>query len=120
MLGLGALDVFCTPIQMKKSRPGTLVTVLAEPAAFELIAETLFQETTTFGLRYETKSRAKLARETRSVKTPWGEVRIQIGRWKGQFMSAHPEYEDCKSIAEKNRIPLRQVLDAARAAFRPE
>lgn len=116
LLAAGALDVFFTPVQMKKSRPGTLVTVLADAAHFDALAEALFRETPTFGLRYEQKQRRKLARETVNVETPWGAVRVKLGRWRGAFMSAHPEYEDCKALAEQNGVPLRQVIDAARAA----
>lgn len=116
LLAAGALDVFFTPVQMKKSRPGTLVTVLADAVHFDALAEALFRETPTFGLRYEHKQRCKLARETVKVQTPWGPVRVKLGRWRGAFMSAHPEYEDCKALAEQSNVPLRQVIDAARAA----
>ena len=117
LLALGALDVFFTAVQMKKTRPGTLVTVLCEPARFEALAEALFRESPTFGLRYELKSRLKLAREVRKVKTPWGEVRVKLGRWRGETVSVHPEYEDCRALAERHGVPLRQVLDAARTAL---
>jgi hypothetical protein len=116
LLALGALDVFFTAVQMKKTRPGTLVTVLCEPARFDALAEALFRESPTFGLRYELKSRLKLAREVRTVKTPWGEVRVKLGRWRGETVSVHPEYEDCRALAERHGVPLRQVLDAARTA----
>jgi hypothetical protein len=117
LLSLGALDVFFTPVQMKKSRPGTLITVLAEPDRFHALAEALFRESPAFGLRYELKSRLKLAREVHTVKTRWGEVRVKLGRWRGELVSVHPEYEDCRALARKHGVPLAAVIQAARRRF---
>ena len=117
LLAQGALDVFFTPVQMKKSRPGTLLTVIAPPEKRDELVRQVFRETTTFGVRYEVKERAKLKRATEHLKTPWGSVRVKIGTWKGELVSLHPEYDDCKTIAERENIPLRMVLDVVRAQF---
>ncbi|MCY3022870.1 MAG: nickel pincer cofactor biosynthesis protein LarC [Planctomycetota bacterium] len=117
LLSHGALDVFFTPIQMKKSRPATLLTVLAEPPLLDTVAGILFKECATFGLRYQNLSRLKLARRTVTVSTEYGPVRVKIGEWQGQVMGAHPEFEDCRARAEEKGVALRVVMDAARAAF---
>jgi len=117
LLAQGALDVFFTPVQMKKSRPGTLLTVIALPEKRDELMRQIFRETTTFGVRYVVKQRAKLKRATEHLKTPWGSVRVKVGTWKGERVSLHPEYEDCKAIAEHKNIPLRMVLDFVRAQF---
>ena len=83
---------------------------------FDALADLLFKETTTFGLRYETKHRVKLAREMKAVKTPWGEVKVKIGRFKGEVVSAHPEYEDCKRAADAAGVPVGEVREAALGA----
>jgi hypothetical protein len=101
---------------MKKFRPGTLLTVLAEPGQKDALIECVLRETPTFGVRYETKSRVKLAREIRPVKTPWGEVCVKFGTFRGELLSVHPEYDDCRALAEKNNVPLRTVIEAARQA----
>jgi uncharacterized protein (TIGR00299 family) protein len=119
LLAQGALDVFFTPIQMKKSRPAMMLTVLAEPQQLAALATILFKETGTFGLRYQTLSRLKLAREMVSVQTEYGPVRVKVGRWQGDVVAVHPEFEDCKARAEGKGVPVRAVMDAARAAYRP-
>jgi len=116
LLALGALDVFFTPIQMKKGRPATLLTVLAEPRQLDAVAATLFKECGTFGLRYQTQRRLKLARRSVTVSTEFGEVRVKVGEWQGQVLGVHPEFEDCRARAEEKGVPLRAVMDAARAA----
>jgi len=116
----GAVDVFTTPVQMKKSRPGIVLTTLAPEEAVPRIEEALFDETTTFGVRKHRVERRKLAREIRRVHTRYGDVRVKIGRLAGQVKSAAPEYEDCRALAEKHRVPLRAMYDAAAAAARAE
>lgn len=118
----GALDAFYTPVQMKKSRPGTLLTVVAPPEKQDAIVAVLFRETPTFGVRYAVKQRAKLGREIEQAQTPWGIVRVKIGRLNGEVVSAHPEFEDCRELAELNKVPLRDVIGAAAALYvrRPE
>ena len=114
LLAAGALDVFFTPVTGKKSRPATLLTVLAEPERLYDLADIVFRETPTFGLRYEMKSRLKLVREVRTVKTRWGNVRVKLGYWRGELVSVHPEYEDCRALAEKHGVRLKEVVEAAR------
>jgi hypothetical protein len=114
LLKIGALDVFFASIQMKKFRPATMVTVLAEPTLFEPVVNELFHASSTFGVRYEMKSRVKLARKMLKVKTPWGEVGVKVGRWNGEVVALHPEYDDCRALAEAEGLPLRQVVEAAR------
>lgn len=114
LLKLGAMDVFFTPIQMKKFRPATLVTVLADPVLFSQTVNELFRSSSTFGVRYEMKSRVKLAREIRNVKTPWGEVSVKVGRFNGEIVAWHPEYDDCRALADAENLPLRHVVETAR------
>ena len=112
----GALDVFFTPIQMKKNRPATLVTLLLEPALLDTLAEILFKESSTFGLRYSQHSRLKLSRKFETVQTPYGSVPVKMGSWKGLVVSLHPEFEVCKTLATNRQIPLQKVIAAARLA----
>ena len=95
----GALDVFYTAIQMKKNRPGTLLTVVAPPAARERLTATIFRETTTIGVRYREMSRECLDREEVTVTTPLGAVRVKVARRDGRVINAAPEFEDCARIA---------------------
>jgi uncharacterized protein (DUF111 family) len=115
-LGAGALDVFFTPIQMKKSRPGTLVTVLCAPEAAERLADLVFRETGTFGIRIREQNRFTLERSWETVTTPYGEVRLKIGRRHGQTVTVAPEYEDCKRAAQAHDVPVQRVYLAAQAA----
>ncbi|MCW8131328.1 MAG: nickel pincer cofactor biosynthesis protein LarC [Planctomycetota bacterium] len=117
LLEAGALDAFFTPVQMKKGRPGTLVTVVAPPEKQDAVLAVLFSETTTFGVRYAYKKRATLDRETERALTPWGEVRVKIGRLNGEVVSAHPEFEDCRELAKAHGVPLRDVIGAAAALY---
>ena len=117
-LAAGALDVYATPVQMKKNRPGQLVTVLCSPADEKVLAELLFRETTTIGVRIWQAQRRTLLRELVSVQTPHGEVRVKISRQNGVVLNAAPEYEDCRRIAEERGVPLKDVLAAAVAAYR--
>ena len=112
----GALDVYTVPIQMKKSRPGVLLTVLCEPRRQSEMERILFAETTTFGIRRHNATRAKLARRHETVSTPLGDVRIKVGERDG-IITVSPEYEDCKILAEKNDVALRDVISAANAAW---
>lgn len=114
-LAAGALDVFSTPVQMKKNRPGQLITVLCNPADSPKFSEMLFRETTTLGVRQSTAKRRTLQRESVSVETSLGSIRMKIARLRGQILNAAPEYEDCQKIAAERGVPLKQVL--AEAAF---
>jgi len=117
LLQAGALDVFFTPVQMKKNRPGTLLTVLCDRDHLDKIQQLIFHETTTFGLRFREASRKVLDRELRSVDTELGSIRVKIGRLGDQIVQVSPEYEDCRSIARKTATPLKRVYEIATASF---
>ncbi|PYS91816.1 MAG: nickel pincer cofactor biosynthesis protein LarC [Acidobacteria bacterium] len=113
----GALDCYFTPVQMKKNRPGVLVSILCRPAEREALTQLLFSETTTLGVRsYEVERRA-LAREIVPVETQYGPVRIKVARLDGRISNVTPEYEDCRAAADRYNVPLRDVEAAARAEF---
>lgn len=109
----GALDVFFTPIQMKKNRPAIQLTVLCEEAAISKIADVIFSETTSFGLRMDQVSRLKLERKFKKVKTPFGEITVKLGMRDGETIQAAPEFESVRAAAEKHGVPLRTVQEAA-------
>jgi uncharacterized protein (TIGR00299 family) protein len=112
-LAAGALDVFATPVQMKKNRPGMLVTVLCKPEDEAKFHEMLFAETTTLGVRTYTAERRVLARQWETVRTAFGEVRIKVARLNGHIRQASPEFEDCRKLAEVKNVPLQRVMDEA-------
>jgi hypothetical protein len=112
-LGAGALDVFQTPIQMKKNRPGVLLTVLCEESAIDRFAELMLRETTAFGVRVHVADRRKLRRETVQVKTGFGEVTLKLGRLDGRVVQTAPEYESCRAVSERAGVALKDVYDAA-------
>jgi pyridinium-3,5-bisthiocarboxylic acid mononucleotide nickel chelatase len=113
----GALDVFYTPIQMKKNRPGTLLTVIATPQARERLTSTIFRETTTIGVRYREMTRECLDREIVTVTTTLGPVRIKVARRDGVILNASPEFEDCVKLATEHGRPLKDVQALASRAF---
>lgn len=113
LLEAGALDVFLTPVQMKKERPGVLITVLAPLELRERMHDLLFRETTTFGLREHAVSRIMLQRRFEEIETPYGRVRIKIGRWRGEDVTAAPEFEDCRRLAQEKGVAVRAVYEAA-------
>jgi uncharacterized protein (TIGR00299 family) protein len=117
-LKAGALDVFHTPIQMKKNRPGVLLTVLCSAADADKFCELMLCETTAFGVRRTTAERRKLRREVVSVKTKFGEVAVKLGRLNGGVIQASPEFESCRRIAEEAQVPVRAVYDAAKKALK--
>lgn len=114
LLQEGALDVFTTPIQMKKQRPGSLLTVLSSPADKERLINIIFEESTTFGVREYATQRTILQRRHKTVKTPYGDVRMKIGSLNGKDITHSPEYEDCVKCAKEHNIALRKVYDAAK------
>ncbi len=118
LLAAGALDAFFTPVQMKKGRPGVLVTVLAPPARRLPLEELLFRETTTLGVRRQEWDRTVLEREISTVETAYGPIRVKIGRRGGTVYNAWPEFEDCQRAAADRKVPLKQVLAEALAAWR--
>jgi hypothetical protein len=113
----GALEVFYAPVQMKKNRPGTMVTVLAAPEARAKIADTLFRETTTIGVRYSERDRECLTREWRSVETPFGAIRIKIARRGEAITNAQPEFDDCATLARERGVATKDVHAAALRAW---
>lgn len=117
LFAAGALDVFYTPIVMKKSRPATLVSVLAEPPLVDTLSEILFRETTTLGVRVTDVARRCLEREWREVETEYGPVRMKIGRLNDEVVNIAPEYEDCARLAGEKGVPIADVYQAAREAF---
>ena len=113
LLAEGALDVFSAPVQMKKNRPGMLLTVLARPEDAPRLAKLVFGETTTLGLRMRQERRQTLARRTVAVETPWGKVRMKVANLNGSVANYAPEYEDCRRIADQHKVPLKQVMQEA-------
>ena len=109
----GALDVFTTPVQMKKQRPGVLLTVLCSEDQREALLEIIFTESTTFGVREYPVSRSTLERELIPVETPYGTVNVKVGRWKGRVVTRAPEYEDCVAAAKANDAPVKVVYEVA-------
>ena len=115
----GALDVFYVPIQMKKNRPGTLVTVVALPEHREALSGIVFRETTTIGVRFREMERERLDREQIDVKTPLGVVRFKVARRSGEqgILNAAPEFEDCARLAEEHALPVKEVQGIATRAY---
>ena len=111
-LAAGALDVFHTPIQMKKNRPGVLLTVLCAEADADKFCELLLRETTAFGVRKTIAERRKLRREFAEVKTSFGNVAVKLGRLGGKVVQAAPEFESAKQLAAKAKVPVKQVYEA--------
>jgi uncharacterized protein (TIGR00299 family) protein len=113
LLSAGALDVFSVPVQMKKSRSGALLTVLAKTEDAERLTKMIFAETTTLGVRSRKEQRQILSRRWETVNTTWGPVRIKIANMNGSVSNYAPEYEDCRALAEAKRVPLRTVIQEA-------
>ncbi len=109
----GALDVFHTPIQMKKNRPGVLLTVLCAENDADKFSEMMLRETSAFGVRRHSAERRKLRREFTTVKTPFGDVTVKLGSLNGKIVQAAPEFESCKKLAEAKNVPLKEVFEAA-------
>lgn len=116
-LAAGALDVFATPVQMKKNRPGQLVTILCEPSAADRLVDLVFRETTTIGVRTYEARRRTLEREFVPLETALGTIRMKVARLDGHVLNAAPEYEDCRRIAAERGVPLKQVLAEAISSF---
>jgi uncharacterized protein (TIGR00299 family) protein len=112
-LSLGALDVYTTALQMKKNRPGTLLTILCRPQDSDAMMSLVFAETTTFGVRTQRAQRRALPREWVNVSTSYGSVRIKLSRSNGHILHVTPEYDDCRKLAVENQVPLQQVISEA-------
>jgi len=113
LLAQGALDVYYTAIQMKKNRPGTLLTIVATPDSRERLTSIVFRETTTIGIRHREMARERLDREQVSVDTPYGTVRIKVARRDGVVVNAAPEFDDCVRLATERGVPVKDVQAAA-------
>jgi pyridinium-3,5-bisthiocarboxylic acid mononucleotide nickel chelatase len=109
----GALDAFGTPVQMKKSRPGMLLTVLCHTEDSQRLTKFILEETTTLGVRMRRESRAALTRRNVSVTTKWGNVRMKLANLNGSISNYAPEYEDCRQIAKEKKVPLKIVMQEA-------
>ena len=109
----GALDVYLTPIIMKKSRPANKISVLSSETDRQAMTEILLHETSSFGVRYFRIGRTVLEREMKTVNISWGSVRIKIGKFNGKVIQISPEYEDCKKIAYKEKVSVKQVYEEA-------
>jgi uncharacterized protein (TIGR00299 family) protein len=117
LLEEGALDAFGMPVQMKKNRPGTLLTVLCKPEDADRLTQLIFAETTTLGVRRREEQRRTLARRWVAVSTQWGEVRMKIASMNGTVTNYAPEYEDCRRIASEKHVPLKTVMQEATQAY---
>ena len=118
LLAAGALDVFLTPVVMKRSRPGVVVTALARPDAREHVARVLFEETSTIGVRWSERERTVLPRETVTLVTADGAIPFKVSRLDGRVVTVTPEFADVARIAREKSVPVRDVLDRARAEGR--
>jgi uncharacterized protein (DUF111 family) len=114
MLGMGALDVFLVPIQMKKNRPGTMLSVICQPEMLGCFAEFLMKETTSIGLRWRIDDRLKAQRHVKEVETEFGPMRFKVAHLGTTSVNVVPEYDDCKRVALEKEIPLIEVMDRAR------
>ncbi|MEI7902443.1 MAG: nickel pincer cofactor biosynthesis protein LarC [bacterium] len=117
LLERGALDVWLTPVIMKKGRPGTLLSVLADASGADALRERIFRSTTTFGIRFYPVQREALDRRFETVRTPWGDVPVKIGSLHGEDITASPEHDACALLAQAGGITPRQVYEAAKAAY---
>jgi uncharacterized protein (DUF111 family) len=117
LFAAGARDVYLTTIQMKKGRPGVMLSVICDAANREVIAAVILSETSSIGLRYYPVQRVVLEREMRSVQTPYGAVRVKIARAPGGHDNFAPEYEDCRRLAAEKNVPIKVVYQGARELF---
>jgi hypothetical protein len=115
LMAKGAHDVYLTPIIMKKGRPAILLSVLTDKAKGTEILDTIFRETTSIGVRIQEVGRKKLSRDVREIETSYGKIRIKISKRGDEIMTITPEYEDCKKLAEEKQVPLKSVMDEAKA-----
>jgi uncharacterized protein (TIGR00299 family) protein len=113
----GALEVYFASVQMKKNRPGTLLTILARPEQRQELSAIVFRETTTIGIRHHEVTRQRLEREIVEVATPFGVVRVKIARLGGTVVNASPEFEDCLRLASDRNVPVKDVQAAASKAY---
>jgi uncharacterized protein (TIGR00299 family) protein len=113
----GALEVYFAPVQMKKNRPGTLVTILGKPDERQALSAIVFRETTTIGVRFQEVLRQRLDRETVAVNTPLGPIRFKVARLEGSVANAAPEFEDCLRLSSERGLPVKDVQAIAMKAY---
>ncbi len=116
LLAMGALEVFLTPLIMKKNRPATLLTVLSSAERRSSIIDFLMKETTTLGVRWREEARSCAEREIISLETKYGPVRFKLAKWKEDRVNLSPEYEDCKRLALAQKVPLKEIYEEAKKA----
>jgi uncharacterized protein (DUF111 family) len=116
LMAAGALDVFYTAVQMKKNRPGTLVTIISPPVRRRALTDLLFRDSTTIGVRYEEMSRTCLDRAFETIETLYGSVRFKVARQDGRELNAAPEFEDCERLAAEHGVSIKAVQAAAISA----
>ncbi len=114
LLAMEVLEVFITPILMKKNRPGHLLTIISPSEKLSSVTKFLLRETTTLGLRWHEEERAKTDREILTGKTKYGKIRFKLARWEGKVVNLSPEYEDCKRLALEKKVPLKEVFEEAK------
>jgi uncharacterized protein (DUF111 family) len=114
LLAMGVMEVFLTPIMMKKNRPGTLFKVICPSEKLTSVTGFLLKETTTLGLRWHEEERNLADRESLILGTRYGKIRFKLARWEGRVVNLSPEYEDCKRLAVKKKITLKEVFEEAR------
>jgi uncharacterized protein (DUF111 family) len=119
LFAAGALEVFYTPIQMKKNRPGTLVTIICPEPKLDAVTAVVFRETTTIGFRYLPMGRIELARRIETVGTPFGPIHMKVSVYNGEVVQATPEYEDCRKAALRSGASLKNVQRIAAECYRP-
>lgn len=117
LLAAGAHDAYLAPVIMKKGRPGILLSALTDRSGQAAVLDTIFRETTSIGVRIQEVGRKKLRREVRQVETVYGPVQVKISSLGGEVLTATPEYEDCKRLADEKHVPLKNILDEAKAQF---
>jgi uncharacterized protein (TIGR00299 family) protein len=119
LFAMEVLEVFITPILMKKNRPGHLLTVICPSEKLPSVTKFLLRETTTLGLRWHEEERAKTDREILTLQTKYGKIRFKLARWEGKVVNLSPEYEDCKRLALEKRVPLKEVFEEAKRVAIP-
>ena len=117
LLAAGASDVYRTQVQMKKGRIGTLLTVLCTPSRAAGLRQILFDESTTLGLRYREEQKFTLSRTIIKVETQWGDIRVKLGIRDGECINIAPEYDDCRAVAERYSLPLKQVMQTVMSVY---
>jgi uncharacterized protein (TIGR00299 family) protein len=114
LLAMEVLEVFITPILMKKNRPGHLLTIICPSEKLPPVTKFLLRETTTLGLRWREEERAKTDREILTKETKYGKIRFKMARWEGKVVNLSPEYDDCKRLALEKGVPLKEIFEEAK------